>query len=810
MGKKVTRLSRLQSKAKSREWTLAGAKEAVAKKRSAKSERLEAVSKEAARKKAERDAKQAVTVSRTVSKASATRDSRTAPSSLSLTRLRTMVGVPTNVDQQSSLPQPDNLSTVQQRTVAHPVDSVAEHVDIPFDEDEESSSSEEEEQAEHAWYSSAMPPHFLTLDRSCYGDDARTPTASEKVAVAPGVLAQVRRSGRLAESGPISMASVARDLATLLPRYARQPALSAPTNTTALLTWAARRGADVLATCRPSKPAVATATMLPALAAHVWATVGEARALVEANDRRVAASTAAATKARFAGRLAARLRADGDVDGAAAVEAASRQEVGIPAAVPASVRDGPDVTLLDQGFQRPSVLLLVPTRAAAHTLIHALMSVLPPAYGDAVPGLSRFAEEYGPASEGAVPAEALSGKPDDYVDLFAGNQDDAFRLGLSINAGRVKAYTALVDSDIIIASPLGMRLLAEQSRIKNKERASAAAAAKRRADERSGRRGVLAAASVTSGSSNVSAAPDVADFTAAPAILSVGDLLSSISLLVVDQAEVLLHAQNAEHAEAVARMLNRLPRHPGDTDFGRVRPYFLDGQAAAHRQTIVLARYPTPDVRSFFTRHSRAGAVGGTLDLTHIPDDQGVLPLLGRPHDTRHIVRRITVPRQSRDPSVVEDARLNHFLTHLLPALRAGSLPGCLIYVNDSLDFNRVAAALAKESVDCAMLSEDVSDTAAKEAKRSFAAGMVGALLLSGRHFFYHRTPPRGTRHLIFYSLPLHAPLFATLATPHPSSTGALTVVSLVSSLDAAPLARILGRSRARNILNGKQDIRTL
>ena len=49
--------------------------------------------------------------------------------------------------------------------------------------------------------------------------------------------------------------------------------------------------------------------------------------------------------------------------------------------------------------------------------------------------------------------------PDDYRDMFAKrNSDDFFRLGISISKNLVKLYTDFYQSDIIIASPLGLRL----------------------------------------------------------------------------------------------------------------------------------------------------------------------------------------------------------------------------------------------------------------------------------------------------------------------------------------------------------------
>ena len=41
--------------------------------------------------------------------------------------------------------------------------------------------------------------------------------------------------------------------------------------------------------------------------------------------------------------------------------------------------------------------------------------------------------------------------------MFAGNIDDCFRLGMSVKKTNLKLYTPFYSSDIIIASPLGLR-----------------------------------------------------------------------------------------------------------------------------------------------------------------------------------------------------------------------------------------------------------------------------------------------------------------------------------------------------------------
>src|SRR5699024_9508952 len=116
----------------------------------------------------------------------------------------------------------------------------------------------------------------------------------------------------------------------------------------------------------------------------------------------------------------------------------------------------------DQGLTRPKVLIVVPFRDAAYRVVNCMIDLL---FGDAkdtgekrinIMNQKRFKQEFGPAADEA-PVNAR--RPDDYKQLFVGNIDDSFRIGLAVTKKSLKLYADFYSSDILIASPLGLRTI---------------------------------------------------------------------------------------------------------------------------------------------------------------------------------------------------------------------------------------------------------------------------------------------------------------------------------------------------------------
>ena len=160
----------------------------------------------------------------------------------------------------------------------------------------------------------------------------------------------------------------------------------------------------------------------------------------------------------------------------------------------------------DQGYSRAKVLVLVPFKCSAVRVVNAILDACPGAAGD-ISGYDRFLEEFDVVDEvlqiccphcsrfwpfphhalgnhttesyshpratslsytrstislqedAVAIAKRARNRPDDFIELMAGNADDCFRMGIRVNRQNVKLFSPFETSDIIVASPLGLKLV---------------------------------------------------------------------------------------------------------------------------------------------------------------------------------------------------------------------------------------------------------------------------------------------------------------------------------------------------------------
>ena len=125
----------------------------------------------------------------------------------------------------------------------------------------------------------------------------------------------------------------------------------------------------------------------------------------------------------------------------------------------------PTFEIRDQGFTRPSVLVLVPFRSWALRWVDSFTKHTPkPGYQ--IENYSRFVNEYSlpPDATDKLEAAPPGTYPQDHVEMFRGNIDDSFRLGIKFTRKSVKLYADFYHCDLIIASPLALRMSIEKEK----------------------------------------------------------------------------------------------------------------------------------------------------------------------------------------------------------------------------------------------------------------------------------------------------------------------------------------------------------
>ncbi|TFL04542.1 digestive organ expansion factor [Pterulicium gracile] len=394
----------------------------------------------------------------------------------------------------------------------------------------------------------------------------------------------------------------------------------------------------------------------------------------------------------------------------------------------------------DQGFTRPSVLVLLPFRSSAMNWFNAITSHTPsPAFQ--IENSSRFQQEYG-LPEGAVDklASAAPGTyPRDHVETFKGNVDDSFRVGIKFTRKSVKAFSEFYASDVILASPLGLRMTIEKE--KN------------------------------------------------------ADFLSSIEVLVVDQVDALT-MQNWEHVQFVMSHLNGLPKESHDTDFSRLKQWYLDGHSAYLRQSIFLTAYETPEIRSLYNTKLKNVAGKARSDIRSGPVDvpQGI--------------KQDFSPFHCAGPKDEADQRFKYFTTQVLPGLLKSAVQSAntVIFVPSSFDFIRVHNHFRKQDgVSFAVLSEYSSNQDISRARQSFFLGKASFLLVSERFHFFRRYKLRGIRNVVFYGPPDHRQFYTEFLSYPFLDDGVdasdVTAKVLFSKYDWFRMERIAGTVSARELV---------
>ncbi|XP_047467653.1 U3 small nucleolar RNA-associated protein 25 homolog [Mugil cephalus] len=412
----------------------------------------------------------------------------------------------------------------------------------------------------------------------------------------------------------------------------------------------------------------------------------------------------------------------------------------------AKARAEPQDEPRDQGLTRPKVLILVPFRGVALKVVHTLISLLETKGKKVVvSNKKKFKEQFGEDPDDKPPSLQ---RPDDYHAIFSGNVDDHFRIGISIVRSSIRLYAPFYSSDIIIASPLGLRtVLGTEGQTKR-------------------------------------------DF----------DFLSSIELLVVDQADVYL-MQNWEHVLHVMKHMNLQPLDSHGVDFSRVRMWNLNNWARHYRQTLVFSSIQDPQINNILTKH--CSNYRGQISTKNMPKTGSICQVLVQ---LPHVFQTF-----SSDSFIDHDARFQFFVDKVLPQYRDSVMSHTLIFIPSYFDYVRLRNYMKKQDMNFASICEYSSKSEVSRARHFFQKGQRQFLLFTERFHFYKRYTIKGIQNLVFYGLPsfphFYSEVCNMLAAGSQGEEASWTCTALYSRYDAHKLAAITGAQRAGQMLHSSKTV---
>ncbi|XP_018016426.1 U3 small nucleolar RNA-associated protein 25 homolog [Hyalella azteca] len=410
----------------------------------------------------------------------------------------------------------------------------------------------------------------------------------------------------------------------------------------------------------------------------------------------------------------------------------------------------------DQGLSRAKVLILLPSKHSAFRVVKAMQKLLGLSNKQQVKHLTRFEDDFGPGDTNTNLPRALKGRSEDFIATFTGDTSENFKIGITVSNKSLGLYSNFSRSDIILASPLGLRLVAG---VEGEE------------DNNAG-------------------------------------FLSSIEMLVLDQASCFL-MQNWDHVLSVLESVNLSIKNVRDivSDGRRVRSWSVDGHAKFYRQTLMFSAAIDDLQRALF---SRSCNFAGRFEV--LPVSAGVLGdllvsaelVLLRCPGLNDGEQRLAYFTQEFFPKHVASRKA--FTLLYIPDTSDYYLLSQFLAQERAIEFSSINEYLTSKMSHVAVARSD------------FFKGSSPLLLYTERFHYYKRPVIKGIRHLIFYALPSFSSFFSEMcnlmigslqnqSAPRSQLQHRSSITVLYQRSDVTRLAAVMGNTNAKELLSSNKNV---
>ena len=358
--------------------------------------------------------------------------------------------------------------------------------------------------------------------------------------------------------------------------------------------------------------------------------------------------------------------------------------------------DKDEINIKDQGFTCPKVLILVPYKKHARLILEEMINILTNNNWKGITNKKKFKDEY---SE------------------FDSN-DDCFRMGINISffESKVKLYSPFDESDIILASPLGLKL----------------------------------------------ATPSETDKTFKNN--KVYDFLSSIEIFLMDFSEVFIY-QNMEHLNEILSFINKPPKNNQNIiDINRIKEIYANNYGQYLRQSIIISNFKCLDID--LSVNEICKNINGKILFDGPYENQPELikeefhekynEMNSKNYEIRYEFKILKDLKGEND----FDEKFNYFTKNIWQNLYESFEKHTIIFISSTFDYLRLKSFFKQKSKSVCYISEDTDKKDWQRNRLYFENGKYKFLLYNERAHVYKKINLKFAKNIFFYSLPEDPKIF--------------------------------------------------
>ena len=361
-----------------------------------------------------------------------------------------------------------------------------------------------------------------------------------------------------------------------------------------------------------------------------------------------------------------------------------------------NIENKDDINIKDQGFTSPKVLILVPYKMHAKIIMEQLVKLFSNNNWKGITNKKKFMDEYSEFD----------------------SMDDCFRLGIGICffENKMKLYTPFDESDIIIASPLGLKLAKPSDSDKSFKNTK------------------------------------------------VYDFLSSIEIFLMDFSEVFIY-QNLEHLNEILSFLNKPPKNNQNiVDINRIKENYANNFGEYLRQNIIISQFKCLDIdvaindicKNINGKILLDGPYENQINLIKNEFAEKYKFLNSSNYEIRF---EFKILRDFKEKEDFEE-KFNYFSKNIWQNLYESFEKHTIIFVASTFDYMILKYFFKKKSKSVCFISEDTDKRDWQRNRLFFEQGKYKFLLYDERAHFYKKINLKFAKNIFFYSLPEDPKIF--------------------------------------------------